>query len=283
MFHTELFSSSIGTGANTFAQVNYVSTNAVLAALVNGLQVSADFPYLAMVAGVSANLVHVRAQAPSMQQFPYITIGPNNRGTAFESPPRVMDLFNQPLALRVTEEFDIFATQNAGVAQTPFVGVTFSNGHIDKLPIQINPPTIQQNPITPGRFFTAHATATQTLTASAWTQVTLNFDQALFAGYYAIVGARVFSASALFFRLFPAMNIRNRPGGVAVQAYDQLDPEGQRAIPYTGGIMAPWGVWLTFYQNVPPKIEMFATAADAAQEFWLDLVYLGPQILPAVQ
>src|SRR5229473_1055556 len=268
MFHTELFSSSIASGANTFAQVNYVSTNAVLAALVNGMQVSADFPFLAMVAGVSANLVHIRAQAPSMQQFPYITIGPNNRGTAFESPPRIMDLFNQPLALRVTEEFDIFATQNAGAAQTPFIGCSFSNGHIDRLPIQINPPTIQQNPITPGRFFTAHATATTTLTASAWTQCILNFDQALFAGYYSIVGVRAFSASAMFFRLFPAMTIRNRPGGIAVQAYDQLDPAGQRAIPYTGGILTPWGVWLNFYQNVPPKIEMFATAADTAEQFW---------------
>jgi len=283
MFHLETFSSSIATGANTFAQLTYVAADAVLQKLVNGMQVSADFPFLAMVSGVSANLVHIRAQAPSMQQFPYITIGPNNRGTAFESPPRVMDLFNQPLALRVTEEFDIFATQNAGAAQTPFVLTTFSNGHIDRPAIQINPATIQQNPITPGRFFTAHATATQTQVANAWTQCTLAFDQALFAGYYAIIGARAFSATALFFRLFPAMNIRNRPGGIAVQAYDQLDPAGQRAIPYTGGILAPWGVWLNFYQNVPPKIEMFATAADAAQEFWLDLVYLGPQILAAVQ
>jgi hypothetical protein len=37
-----------------------------------------------------------------------------------------------------------------------------------------------------------------------------------------------------------------------------------------------WGVWLTFYQNVPPQIEIFATAADTAEEGWFDLVYLGP-------
>ena len=61
MFHVELFTSSIASGANTFAQVNYNKADNVLPALVNGVQVSPSLPKLMYVAGVSANLVHVRA------------------------------------------------------------------------------------------------------------------------------------------------------------------------------------------------------------------------------
>jgi hypothetical protein len=101
------------------------------------------------------------------------------------------------------------------------------------------------------------------------------FDQALPAGYYALIGARAFSASALFFRMFPAMAPLWRPGGVAVQAYDQLDPVNQRFIPNMSDMSQGWGVWLSFYQNVPPQCEFFATAADTAEEGWFDLLYVN--------
>lgn len=103
------------------------------------------------------------------------------------------------------------------------------------------------------------------------------FDQALYAGTYALIGARCFSATGLFFRMFPAMGSKWRPGGICVQAYDQLDPINQRGFSYGSPGIGGWGVWLSFFQNVPPQVEFFATAADAAEEGWFDLVYLGPQ------
>src|SRR5271156_6123449 len=117
MFHAELFSSSIATGAQTFAQLNYVSADAILTSIINGVQVSTSLPNLHSVIGIGANLVHVRAQANSMLPFPYITMGPNNRGAVAESPVRYFDFSHWPLALKPTEEFDIFATQNAGAGQ----------------------------------------------------------------------------------------------------------------------------------------------------------------------
>lgn len=187
-----------------------------------------------------------------------------------------------PIPLKPTEEFDIFATQNAAGAQTEYCLAMFSNGRLDPLPVQVNPPGIKDSPAMPGRYFTVHWTATTTLTAGGWTQVQPNFDQALYAGFYALVGARAFSATGLFFRMFPAMGPKWRPGGVCVNAYDQLDPFGQRYISSFAETPGGWGVWLTFYQNVPPQVEFFATAADTAEEGWFDLVYLGPQTTPSI-
>ena len=83
--------------------------------------------------------------------------------------------------------------------------------------------------------------------------------------------------------MFPAMGPKWRPGGICVNAYDQIDPPGQRFMPLMTGLWGGgWGPWLTFYQNVPPQVEFFATAADVAEEMWFDLLYLGPQTTPAI-
>ena len=288
MFHLELFSSSIATGANTFAQVTYFTPDNILPKLVSGMQVSPDIPYLLAVFGVGAHLVHVRPQSNSMLPYPYPTLSPNNRGSAFESPCRFWDFSLAPIPLRPTEEFDIFATQNSGGAESEYVACLFSDGKPMPIAAPPFPPAVASNPTTPGRFFQVHWTTSTTLTAGAWSTVTPSFDQALYAGTYALVGARVYSATALFFRMFPAMGPKWRPGGVAVQAYDQLDPPAQRGFnPLNGSWNAPtgnfgsWGAWLTFYQNIPPQIEIFATSADTAEEGWLDLIYLGPSVAPS--
>lgn len=261
MFHVELFSSSIATGANLFGQVTYVQADAILPKLVNGVQVAPGLPRVMFVAGVAANLVHVRIQAPSMLPFPYPNLSPNNRGTAFESPPRVHDLRSRNIILAPTEEFDVFATQNAAGAQTPYVLVGFWDGNLAQQPT--------------GKYFSVHWTATQTLNAGAWTQVTPIFDQGLPAGLYAMVGARTYSAGALFHRMFPAMAPLWRPGGIAVQAYDQLDEPNARGHDILSLGPGWWGEWMRFFQNVPPSVEIFSTTADTAEEGWFDLVQVG--------
>ena len=227
------------------------------------------------IAGVGVNLVHVRPQSASMLPFPYPTLDPNNRGGAAESPPRFHDFSQHPWMLRPTDEFDIFATQNAGAAQVQYVLTGFCDMAPQPLPVAPLPPGMASMQNTPGKYTTAHWTAAKTLTAGAWTVVTPIFDQPLPAGYYALVGARCFSATALFFRMLPAMGAIWRPGGIAVQAYDQLDPANQRFIPSWPDQSDGWGVWLYFYQNVPPQIEVLATAADTAEEGWFDLLYIS--------
>jgi hypothetical protein len=278
MFHSEAFTSSIATGANTFQQINYFTQSNVLAPLNLGVQVSPTVPNLMSIAGVGVNMCHLRGQTPSMLPFPWPTLDPNNRGGAAESPPRIHDFSETPLPLRPTDEFDMFGSQNAAGAQVQYVLVSFCDGPPQPLPVQVLPPTLTANPATPGRLFTAHWTAAATLGAGTWTRVQPTFDQALPAGYYALVGARVMSASALFFRLYPAMGPIWRPGGVAVQAYDQLDPTNQRFLPVFAGVSEGWGVWLSFFQNVPPAVEIFATAADTTEEGVFDLLYVSTAV-----
>ena len=273
-FHLETFSSSIASGANTFAQVTYVAADAILQKLNNGMQVSPMLSKLAWVAHLGANAVHCRAQAPSMLPTPYISLSPNNRGTAFESPPRTWDMFRSPVPLRLTEEFDIFCTQNAGAGQTQYVACQFSDGTI------VTPPPVRTGPAINGNgsFFSVHGTAATTLTAGAWTNIAasaITWDQAFPSGSYALVGVRAFSATGLFFRLFPQSEPLWRPGGIAVQAYDQLDPPNQRYLPAFTNAAAGWGVWLTFFSNTPPGIELFATAADVAEEVWYDCIKIS--------
>ncbi|HEY2675462.1 MAG TPA: hypothetical protein VGI65_00735 [Steroidobacteraceae bacterium] len=282
MFHLELFASSIATGATTFNQLTYFTPDNILPKLVNGMQVSPDLPFVHSYFGVGLNLVEVRVQATSMLPFPYISSVPNNRGTGFASPPRHWDFSKYPIPLKPTEELDIFASQNAAGAQTQYVAVNFCDGPTQPLALTVNPVGIRDMPTTPGRFFSAHWTATTTLTAGQWTQVQPAFDQALYAGYYALLGVRAFSATGLFFRMFPAMGPKWRPGGICTNTYDQLDPLNQRFVPGWAPAFHGWGVWMTFYQNVPPQVEFFATAADTAQEGWFDMIYLGPQTTPAI-
>jgi len=61
-----------------------------------------------------------------------------------------------------------------------------------------------------------------------------------------------------------------------------MDPANQRFYSSYGTHAEGWGMWLTFFQNVPPQVEFFATANDAAEEGWFDMVYLGPQTTPGI-
>jgi hypothetical protein len=282
MFHSELFTvSDTSSGANTFVQAVAFTPDNVLPVQGNGFTVLSDIPYFCHMIGIGAHIVHTRAQAVSMLPYPYMTVSPNNRGSAAESPVRLLDLSMTPMPLRVTEEFDVFVTQNSGGTETEYVLVNWCDGPPAPLTFQLMPGGVPTGVPQVGRAFSVHWTASTTLTAAGWSQVAPVFDQTLPAGSYALIGMRAYSATALFARMFPLMLSNRRPGGVGVRAYDSMDPWFQRAWPITGGkVVAPMGVWMSFYQNVPPNVEFFATSADTAEEGWFDLVYLGPQTIP---
>lgn len=272
MFHMEAFRSSLASGAtDVFQQVTYISAGAVLASLNNGVQVSAQLPFLHSLFGVGAHLENIRPQAPSMLPLPYPTLAPNNIGTATESPPRFWDFTKYPKALRVTEEFDIFASQTSGGAENEAVFVQFSDNRTVAAPPVATGPTLNGN----NQYFTVHGTGTTTCAANAWTQCTPTLDQALPAGFYALVGARAMSTHALAFRLYPIVEPLWRPGGVAVQTADQLDPPGQRFYNPNTGRFSEWGVWLTFFQNTVPNVGMWVTTQDTAQDFFFDLIKIS--------
>jgi len=264
-FHFEMYKSSVvGTSATALVQVNSLA-NGVVPTLNNGFQVPTSLRKLGAVMPVSTHANRVRMQAPSMLPFPYVDLTPVNRGSAFESPPRCFDFMANPIQLNPTEELDAYFDPGNNT-ETCYLGILFTDG------VRTPPPA--------GRFFTVHATASTTLTAGAMTTVTPVLDLALPASgggpqMYALIGARVFSATGLFFQMLPANEPLWRPGGVCVQAYDQLDVPGQRGYGWLNGQYPSWGQWLQFQQNVPPQVNIFATSADTAEEFSFDLVAIG--------
>lgn len=275
MVHMEAFRSSLASGAtDVFQQVSYLTAGSILTPQGLGVQVSYQLPFLHSLFGLGAHLENIRPQANSWQPAPMPDLAPNNIGTAIESPARFWDFSRAPKALRPTEEFDIYASQTSGGAEVQTVFVNFTDGKVVPHPPIAAGPTV--NGV--GQYFVAHLTGTTTLTANAWSSVTGTLNQALPAGIYALVGARVMSATARAFRLKPVNEPLWRPGGVAVQTADQLDPPGQRFINPLTGAQSHWGVWMTFFQNTVPSIDIFATAADTVEDIFFDLIKIGDAV-----
>lgn len=270
-FHMEYFRSSLSSGVtDVLQQVNFVASG-VLAPSSNGVQISAMLSKLHSLFGVGAHLENISPQAASMLPLPYPNLAGNNVGTAINTPPTVWDFSRGPKPLRPTETFNIFASQTAAGAETETVFVQFTDGVTTPAPPLATAPALNGN----GMFTVAHATAATTLTANAFTQVTPVLDLPLPAGQYALVGMRVMTAHALAFRVAPINEPLWRPGGMAVQAPTSLDFPNQRYINPLNGMISPWGVWLTFFQNTVPNVQIFATAADTVEDMWFDLIKIS--------
>ena len=206
-----------------------------------------------------------------MLPLPYPDLAGNNVGTAIQSPATVWDFSRGPKPLRPTETFNIFASQTAAGAETETVFVQFTDGIVTPAPPLAQAPALNGN----GMFTIVHCTAATTLTANAFTQITPVLDLPLPAGMYALMGARVMSASALAFRVAPINEPLWRPGGIAVKAPTSLDWPNQRFLNPLNGTMSPWGVWFTFFQNTVPNVQIFATAADTVEDVWFDLIKIS--------
>lgn len=250
MFHTAVFFSSIANGS-VLLQVTNVG-DPILATSGKGFIIPPNLSKLAMCAGVGTNLTRFQLTSGSIRKMYPWDFSDVNVGTAIENPARYHDFTLNPYQLDNYEELDAFALQSNAGAQNEFVAVWLCDG-----------------PMTPvmGKVQTVHATAATTLVANAWTACTLTLDNGLDGGTYAIVGAHAFSASGLFFRFVPRGGPALRPGGFMYQARDGYPPRGQR---YGG-----WGQWMQFQNLQPPQLEVFATAADTAEECYLDLVKVG--------
>lgn len=253
MFHTFAYESSISNDGNLH-QLTYVP-DSILPPAGNGL-LSNALAYLMALSVVGANCVRGQFQAPSLRDYGNIDIDPVNIGTAIESPPRLNDYSMKPIPLAVSEEWDAYAAQNNGsTSETEYLIGWCSDG------------TIQ--PVPPKKIVQIYWTASTTLTQNKWSLIAMTLSQPLYAGSYALVGARLLSAGALAFRFVPSGGVSattNRPGGIGVQAYDQLDWPRQRF----GG----WGTWLQFTNTTVPQIEVLSTSADTSESGIIDIVPL---------
>ena len=277
-FHMEYFRSSLASGVtDVLQQVSFVASGVLAPSGSAGLQVSASLSKLHSLFGVGANLERIQPQAASFLPVPYPDLAGNNVGTAMNTPATVWDFSRNPKVMRPTETLNIFASQISAGAETETVFVQFTDGLVTAAPPISTVPNSNGN----GMFFTAHATATTTLTANAFTQVTPLLDLPLPAGQYALVGARVMSAKALAFRMAPINEPLWRPGAPAVQASTDLDYPAARFMNPLTGYVSHWGVWLTFFQNTVPNVQIFSTAADTKEDFWFDMIKISDVVTVA--
>lgn len=114
-----------------------------------------------------------------------------------------------------------------------------------------------------GEVVWVRCTSTTTLTPYAWSLCNLNFTQQLPAGKWAIVGARMFGASAIVFR-FVLPGSAHRPGGIAFTSEAQT-----QVFINEPAVLGKWG---EFDHRFPPQMEVIADAADTSQVVYIALV-----------
>jgi hypothetical protein len=251
MFHTSAYTSLI-TNANTLQQLTEIP-DSILPTSGAGL-LSSTLAYLHAIGFVGTSLTRGQFQAPSLRDYGNLDVDPINIGAVWESPPRYADFAHKPIPLAMSEEWDAFAAQNNGAASENAYGFLWSSdGRLDAYP--------------PKKIVQIFWNASVTLVSGRWSLIQMTLAQPLYPGQYAIVGARCLSAGALAFRFVPSGNPQStpwRPGGVAVQTDDQLDPERQRR----GG----WGKWLDFTNVSVPQIEIFSISNDTSERGIIDIV-----------
>jgi hypothetical protein len=249
-FHLSLFDASIANGT-TLIQVAALA-DPFVAPANSGFLVHPTLNQVMRVASVGTNLTRTQLSSATIRQYAIFDIAPVNVGTIIGTPARYQKWDLNPLVLAVNEELDALGVQSNAGAQRITVAVLFCDGPV--------------RPISQ-RAFTVHWTATTTLVANTFTSFLPVFDNGIPAGTFAIVGARVLSAGALFYRLISRGGISNRPGWFAVQAQSD-DPRDDSRY---GGM----GEFMRFSNVTPPQIEVFSRSADNTEEGYFDLVQVG--------
>lgn len=186
---------------------------------------------------------------PSMRQITTPFIRPVNTDIVPGNFPGVADYRNNPLRLKALEEIQLMGMQTTGGAAV-VAGVAF----ISRTALA---------PMPQGDVYTMRGTGTTTVTAGAWSAVTVTWQDTLPQGVFAVVGAGFIGTTAIAGRLIFEDQVY-RPGGLGTSAADlNVAPMFLK-----GGL----GEWGRFNSNRMPNVEFLCNAADTAQEIYLDII-----------
>jgi hypothetical protein len=223
---------------------------------------------------MAASALRARFNTPTMNYLARQQIWPVMRSATPTSPPRLMDLRNNPIALPQNEEISIEESNNLGAATEETTTFLF-----------IAPPEWNRNKVRGMAQITIRATAALARVAAGWaTGGVLTFTENLRGGWYAITAAYCQTTLCRAFRLnFPRAPIMHgrqlRPGHLVNNAIGDLEPYH---LPKD-----QLGTWGYFHSFEPPTLELYADAAGAdVQELRLELQYINdgsPGSAPAYQ
>lgn len=219
-------------------------------------------PYNLLAAyGTGTTLTRARFASPALTQKGSNHLWPLERSATITDDPAFMDFRDRPLVLPRNEEIQIEATTDAiGPARVEFA-------------LWLGTPEWTRNiPVGLDRQIARATVVIAAGAEGAWGLLAEPvFEQDLFNGVWAVVGAQLVAANAVAFRLrFPdAPNVRgkqHRPGALVTNAL------GDKPIDLSFGGLGEWGRFHTF---TPPEVQVFGDAAGGTYELRLDLVYLG--------
>lgn len=248
MFHLAVWSESVDQAAIApIAALN----DPVLTVAGDNIQVPSFGTYLMGGAGIGVNLTRAQLQSPSLRRILNPEINPIRVAASPAGDDGLLDLFHNPIALDASEQMQAYAAEDAAGASRMNVLAWLGDGKVESI----------TDPI-----YTLRATAAQALTAYAWTNAPITFDQVLPVGSYGIVGARYIGTTAIAFR-FVFQGQTPRPGGIGQTALSNIDVRNQR---YGG-----WGLWGVFESVAQPTVDFLAAAADASEVLAIDLIKVG--------
>lgn len=214
----------------------------------NDIVVPADVSNFGHVYALGPSVTRASVVSPSLRRrYPFEVYPVDASATPSALP--VFNGFSAPIALDPDESLNAqFAESGAGASRgTVLVWLTDGQYRAD----------------ISDEIFTIRATGTTTLTANAWTNCALTFNDTLPAGEYAIVGMAATSTGCQAARLV-IPQYAWRPGCIGATAVSTV---GAQAFRY-GAL----GVWGNFSHNTPPTVDFLSNSADTAQTIYLDLV-----------
>ena len=208
-------------------------------------------------------LTRLRFQSPRMKaDGAYSECDPFARiaaGSAYVTPSPIplTEFIKSPIQLTAGESIRCFMAANGATAADIFSAVLFLGDGI------------YVNPYAGMPVMHVRATTAVAAVANAWTAQTLEIDQQLEFGKYAIIGMRAQTPTGKAARLVNLKDTDGRPGCIPVAT--PLVPDNP--LFRNGGL----GVWGTMRQDSLPQVELFAAAADAAASciYTFDIVKVG--------
>lgn len=200
----------------------------------------------------SANLSRARIVSPKFRQITTPFIRPTGAALLPISRPPIADYRHNPLIANGLEELQVLVFQGGGGAEVVYALAALQKGIVTPAPS--------------GDIYTMRGTGTTTVTAKAWSQVAMTWQDTLPSGNYQVVGLSGVSTTGVAGRLIFDNQVE-RPGGLLF-ASDGLVPPSQFVM---GGL----GLWGMFTANRMPNVEVLCNAADTAQEIFIDFIRTG--------
>jgi len=197
----------------------------------------------------AATLDRARFVAPTFRQVTTPWIRPIGTAIVPLDEPNVADYRGNPLKIRALEEWALEAQQSSGGAAViaATAGITRTG----------------MGPVPSGDIYTMRGTGTTTVTAGAWTQAIITWQDTLPAGTYVVVGLEAVSVTGIAARLIFEEQWE-RPGTIC-----QSLTTGNGSVIFRKGGLGAWG---RFNANRMPSIQFLCNAADTAQEVFLEFI-----------